>query len=119
MDLDDLFPSKPGDPLVELAKQDLDPMSIEELCDLTHMRLLLEEEALRKSIASGDDAWEAGVVAALHRLARLTERGAHLAEATLPEWEASHEDFHRAIIAAAGSRLLLRVRVERFYGMSR
>ena len=31
MDLDDLFPSKPGDPLVELCKQDLDPMSIEEL----------------------------------------------------------------------------------------
>ena len=31
MDLDDLFPSKPGDPLVELARQDLDPMSIEEL----------------------------------------------------------------------------------------
>ena len=31
MDLDDLFPSKPGDPLVELGKQDLDPMSIEEL----------------------------------------------------------------------------------------
>lgn len=31
MDLDDLFPSKPGDPLTELAKQDLDPMSIEEL----------------------------------------------------------------------------------------
>ena len=30
MDLDDLFPSKPGDPLVELGKQDLDPMSIEE-----------------------------------------------------------------------------------------
>jgi uncharacterized small protein (DUF1192 family) len=31
MDLEDLFPSKPGDPLVELAKQDLDPMSLEEL----------------------------------------------------------------------------------------
>jgi uncharacterized small protein (DUF1192 family) len=31
VDLEDLFPSKPGDPLVELAKQDLDPMSIEEL----------------------------------------------------------------------------------------
>jgi uncharacterized small protein (DUF1192 family) len=31
MDLEDLFPSKPGDPLVELAKQDLDPLSIEEL----------------------------------------------------------------------------------------
>jgi uncharacterized small protein (DUF1192 family) len=33
MDLEDLFPSKPGDPLVELAKQDLDPMSIEELTE--------------------------------------------------------------------------------------
>ena len=31
MDLDDLFPDKPGDPLVELGKQDLDPISIEEL----------------------------------------------------------------------------------------
>ena len=31
MDLDELFPSKPDDPIVALAKQDLDPMSIEEL----------------------------------------------------------------------------------------
>ena len=31
MDLDDLFPSKPEDPLVALARQDLDPISIEEL----------------------------------------------------------------------------------------
>jgi len=33
MDLDDLFPSKPDDPLVALGKQDLDPMSIEELVE--------------------------------------------------------------------------------------
>ena len=31
VDLDDLFPSKPDDPLVALAKQDLDPLSIDEL----------------------------------------------------------------------------------------
>jgi uncharacterized small protein (DUF1192 family) len=31
MDLDELFPSKPDDPLVALGKQDLDPLSIEEL----------------------------------------------------------------------------------------
>ena len=43
MDLDDLFPSKPGDPLTELGKQDLDPMSIEEL----HGRI----EALKAEIA--------------------------------------------------------------------
>ncbi len=31
MDLEDLFPSKPDDPLVALARQDLDPLSIDEL----------------------------------------------------------------------------------------
>jgi uncharacterized small protein (DUF1192 family) len=31
MDIDDLFPSKPDDPLVALGKQDLDPMSMDEL----------------------------------------------------------------------------------------
>ena len=43
MDLDDLFPSKPEDPLAALARQDLDPMSIEEL----HARI----EALKAEIA--------------------------------------------------------------------
>jgi uncharacterized small protein (DUF1192 family) len=42
MDLEELFPSKPGDPLVELGRQDLDPLSIEEL----HERI----EALRAEI---------------------------------------------------------------------
>jgi uncharacterized small protein (DUF1192 family) len=31
VDPDDLFPSKPDDPLVALGRQDLDPLSIEEL----------------------------------------------------------------------------------------
>jgi uncharacterized small protein (DUF1192 family) len=31
VDIDELFPSKPDDPLVALAKQDLDPLSIDEL----------------------------------------------------------------------------------------
>ena len=43
MDLDDLFPSKPDDPLTLLAKQDLDPLSIDEL----HARI----EALKAEIA--------------------------------------------------------------------
>ncbi|MEA2136723.1 MAG: hypothetical protein QOC68_4633 [Solirubrobacteraceae bacterium] len=46
MDLEELFPSKPGDPLVELARQDLDPMSIEEL--------QLRIEALNAEIARVD-----------------------------------------------------------------
>ena len=31
MDLDELFPDKPKDPLTELIKQDLGPLSIDEL----------------------------------------------------------------------------------------
>jgi uncharacterized small protein (DUF1192 family) len=31
MDLDELFPSKPDDPLVALGRQDLDPLSVNEL----------------------------------------------------------------------------------------
>ena len=44
MDLDDLFPNKPDDPLVALGRQDLDPISIEEL----HVRIeLLKAEIAR------------------------------------------------------------------------
>jgi len=31
MDLDELFPSKPEDPLKALGRQDLDPLSVDEL----------------------------------------------------------------------------------------
>ncbi|MGP1352573.1 MAG: DUF1192 domain-containing protein [Parasphingopyxis sp.] len=31
MDLDELFAKKPGDPLTLLCKEDLDPLSVEEL----------------------------------------------------------------------------------------
>ena len=43
MDLDELFPDKPKDPLVQLARQDLDPLSVEEL----HARV----ESLESEIA--------------------------------------------------------------------
>jgi len=44
MDLDELFPDKPDDPLKLLTKQDLDPLSVEEL----QARIeVLEAEILR------------------------------------------------------------------------
>ena len=44
MDLDELFPDKPDDPLTLLVKQDLDPLSVEEL----HGRItILESEIAR------------------------------------------------------------------------
>ena len=44
MDLDELFPDKPDDPLTLLTKQDLDPLSVDEL----HVRIaILEGEIVR------------------------------------------------------------------------
>ena len=44
MDLDELFPDKPDDPLKLLTKQDLDPLSVDEL----HARIaILETEIAR------------------------------------------------------------------------
>ena len=41
MDLDELFPDKPKDPLAELIKQDLGPLSIDEL--VARIEILKEE----------------------------------------------------------------------------
>lgn len=44
MDLDELFPAKPDDPLTQLTRQDLDPLSVDEL----HARIaVLESEITR------------------------------------------------------------------------
>jgi len=44
MDLDELFPDKPDDPLKLLTRQDLDPLSVDEL----HARIaILEAEIVR------------------------------------------------------------------------
>ena len=50
------------------------------------------------------------MVASYHQFALLTERGAHLSAKTVASWEVVHEDFHKAIIAAASSKLVLRLR---------
>ena len=44
MDLDDLFAKRPGDPLTLLVKQDLDPLSVEEL---TTRKEVLQAEIAR------------------------------------------------------------------------
>jgi uncharacterized small protein (DUF1192 family) len=51
MDLEELFPSKPGDPLVQLTKQDLDPLSVEELEERIRT-LEAEIERVRAKIAA-------------------------------------------------------------------
>lgn len=77
--------------------------SLPEFEDALQARLLIETEALRQSIAKGDDAWEASVVAALYALRlQIRREGGDPDELT-----ARHHAFHRALLAACGSDWLL------------
>ena len=50
------------------------PLSADDILEFTKVRMLLEREALKDSIARGDDLWEANILASFHQLARLTQR---------------------------------------------
>lgn len=52
MDLEELFPSKPEDPLTMLARQDLDPLSVDEL----HERIAALEAEIARVRAKIDAA---------------------------------------------------------------
>lgn len=80
------------------------PVSVDELRDITNMRIMLETEALRQSIEHGDDEWEAAVVASFHRLTK-AETGDG---AAFSEWEQLNKRFHDALLSACPSRWLLR-----------
>ncbi len=86
------------------------PVSAKELDDITEARIGIETMCLRASIARGDLNWESALVAAFHRLNRLSEaddgRDFHLND----DWSKAHRDFHARIVSACGNDWLLRLR---------
>jgi len=80
------------------------PVSIEDFADITKTRVMLECEALRQSIALGDEAWEADLLAAFHRLSKAEEK--LVDEGGREEWEERNRIFHEVLIAACQSRWL-------------
>jgi GntR family carbon starvation induced transcriptional regulator len=83
------------------------PVSLENLLDISRNRVWIEGLAVRAAIARGDRAWEAGIVAAAHRL-----RGAALTgpSGVTEEWDRENRLFHEALVAACGSPQLLAFR---------
>lgn len=86
------------------------PISSAELRDLTAVRVEIEGMCLRRSIASGDLAWEERLVAAHHRMARLPERDPADPQRAHEPWAEAHAAFHRALVAGGDSPWLLRLR---------
>src|SRR3954471_20102996 len=79
------------------------PLSLEEMIDATEARILIECEALRRSMRDGGDDWEAGIVAAFHALSLQVERQSKSTgkadAADIAIMEERHQQFHRALIA--------------------
>lgn len=77
------------------------PLSVDDLEDLTNVRVRLETMALRDSIAHGSIAWESSVVAAHHALERtpFVTEGPEAATT----WRQRHRAFHQALCAGSGS----------------
>ncbi|MBW0000407.1 MAG: FCD domain-containing protein [Verrucomicrobia bacterium] len=85
------------------------PLSAEDLGDLTEARVEIERIVLSRSIARGDLEWETNLVAAWHRLSKISERppeDPHVIE----QWAAAHAGFHQALVGACGSNKLLQIR---------
>jgi GntR family carbon starvation induced transcriptional regulator len=85
-------------------------LSLNDLEDITRMRILLETQAIEESVARGDDTWEARLVAAHHRLAKAEPRNAAISDFNFEEWERRNRAFHDELVAACTSRRLLHFR---------
>jgi DNA-binding GntR family transcriptional regulator len=81
-------------------------LSIKDLEDLTAARCEIEGAAIRHSIAHGDVAWEASVVAAHHTLERTPEQDPDDPELISDVWAAAHGEFHRSLLAACPNERL-------------
>jgi DNA-binding GntR family transcriptional regulator len=83
------------------------PVSAVNLKEIAALRQLLECRALEQSFRAGDVEWEGDVVAAHHRLARMEERMAEGDRSEAELWKQYDWQFHQALIAACGSRMLI------------
>ena len=105
-------------------------VSAAELKDLTRVRIGIEQTCLRDAIAHGNLEWEAGAVAAYHRLRRLPHMAyddddqAQAKPYLDPVWSTAHAAFHSALATGCGSpwlmtlRTLLFAQADRYHRLS-
>ena len=115
----DAAPGKVREALLQLASEGLIrfkpkhgftslPLSIEELWDVTHLRIKLESEAVTQAIESGDEAWEARIISALHLISKVETRSLKDRRALDGDWSKKHREFHSALLSACPSQWTVR-----------
>jgi DNA-binding GntR family transcriptional regulator len=87
------------------------PVSLADLHDLTATRIAIEGEALRASLAAGDQAWEEILRASFADLADAEHAFAGDPAGHMDHWEHCNAAFHAALVAACPLRRLLKFNV--------
>jgi DNA-binding GntR family transcriptional regulator len=83
------------------------PASRAELLELADLRALLENHAIGLSFQAGDLDWEAGVVAAHHKLSAMEQRILAGDASRTADWIRYDWEFHQALVAACNSATLM------------
>lgn len=82
------------------------PMSIKDLQDLTDARCEIEGLVFRLAVEHGGVEWEAGLVAAHHRLERTPTGSPTVQARPSDEWASAHDAFHRQLCDACPNERL-------------
>jgi GntR family carbon starvation induced transcriptional regulator len=85
------------------------PLSISDFWDISRSRQLIEGQALRLSIKNGGDEWEGALVSAHHLMNRVERTSPQLPTVVNEDWNYRHAVFHKALIAACNSPILLSI----------
>lgn len=87
------------------------PLSIDELKDLTAVRIEIETRCLRSAMANGDVAWEGVVLSTCHQLSKIPMR-VPLSDGHgyNQDWGKMHMLFHDALVSACDSPWWLKLR---------
>lgn len=82
------------------------PIAIDDLEDVTRLRVHIETDALRQSIRHGDARWRAALIAAFEALAAEEQP---IMPARRRQWEALNQRFHEALLSGHASPWTLKV----------
>jgi DNA-binding GntR family transcriptional regulator len=83
------------------------PLSVEDLKDLTNVRLDIEVLAIRYAVQRGDVTWESRVLAAHHVLERTPQFDRDDPDRFTEEWVEAHANFHNTVLSGCESRRLI------------
>lgn len=83
------------------------PISASEFQEIAELRELLEGHMIQQAFKAGDLDWEARIVSAHHKLAAMERMLLSGEKSDAESWKQCDFQFHRALVAACGSKVML------------